>query len=64
MLHLDGIYNAGIGTHDAAATKWVDLAAGMEERDLTEVTWVDNGILVNDSAISLGDLNDTVKKNL
>ena len=62
VLHLDGIYNAGIGTHDAAATKWVDLAAGMEERDLTGVTWVDNGILVNDSAISLGDLNDTVKK--
>ena len=68
VLHYDGIWNAGLGVHDAAATVWKDLSATGNDADfVSEATgggWLDNaynfetnGYFITQSVQDFGDDN-------
>lgn len=57
VLHLDGIYNAGVGVHDNDATEWLDLS-GQTTGNLTvkNHTWIEKGLNFSDTSTVTGVL--------
>ncbi len=57
VLHLDGIYNAGLGVHNGEADAWVDLSEKTSgSLDVKTHTWTEKGLILTDTSTATGSL--------